>query len=808
MEIPLQEDISNHKDPSANFISVYDAVRSKGCGRIGLVIAGDEFDFYDSSSLSSDQLEVLWEDDTNIKLVNHDDVTLVSKGFLAQGRFVASALDPSGQIGIATDVNIFVDLLAPDGEIIKNVNTRELIRVKDFCLSSMVQLGPWIGFVDDIVDNVTVLFDNGTVSEFINASEMCLEPVEKVVKIDGSFPNYPGYYPGQRVKRQFWKFLLPGLRKPKVLEGTITKVTVESVRVNWYRYAGWDRDDYFTKPDEKQIPENLKKLPFFSYDIWVLFARCLWKDFEGVLKIVNVKKKVDVTWQDGTLGKGLDSTTLIVKHEASSDFFPEQFVQMKSTQENDDRCETRRFGIVRSVDSKEKTALVRWQYADGESGHPQQYDDEEEISIYELEIHPEYKYFFADLVCWPAEVVSTSRDVIDLPRIGCITGLENGIISVLWDDGTDTKVLPEEISQTIGIEGADFAVDNDYDDYGLKSDGSETSREKSFFDLMEALDWVGLIKRLFLWDLTQFYRFSMKPSHKESELRCQKIIRVSSSKSFDVAEDPSDHYFFGADELSNNASKKWLKKVQEDWKILQNDLPGGIFVRVYEDRMDLLRAMIVGPYGTPYQDGLFFFDFYFPPEYPDVPPVVHYYSGGWRINPNLYEDGKICLSLLNTWHGKGTEVWDASSSSILQIVVSIQGLILNSKPYFNEAGYEKLIGSSNGDKDSLSYNENTYLLNCKRMIHIMCQPLKGFEELAREHFIGRSYYILKACDAYLKGYLIGSLNIDASPSKNSKPNANSNGFKRTLAKNIIPKLFVALNEVGADCHDFEYLIQI
>lgn len=50
-------------------------------------------------------------------------------------------------------------------------------------------------------------------------------------------------------------------------------------------------------------------------------------------------------------------------------------------------------------------------------------------------------------------------------------------------------------------------------------------------------------------------------------------------------------------------------------------LTGTIYVRVYEDRMDLLRAVIVGAYGTPYQDGLFFFDFHLPPEYPDVPPV-------------------------------------------------------------------------------------------------------------------------------------------------------------------------------------------
>lgn len=48
-----------------------------------------------------------------------------------------------------------------------------------------------------------------------------------------------------------------------------------------------------------------------------------------------------------------------------------------------------------------------------------------------------------------------------------------------------------------------------------------------------------------------------------------------------------------------------------------------IFVRVYESRMDLLRAVIVGAEGTPYHDGLFVFDFFFPGGYPNVPPVFY-----------------------------------------------------------------------------------------------------------------------------------------------------------------------------------------
>ena len=83
--------------------------------------------------------------------------------------------------------------------------------------------------------------------------------------------------------------------------------------------------------------------------------------------------------------------------------------------------------------------------------------------------------------------------------------------------------------------------------------------------------------------------------------------------------------------------------------------------------------MIVGPARTPYEDGLFFFDFQLSSDYPQSPPVGHYYSYCTdRLNPNLYEDGKVCVSLLGTWSGKGTESW-TPNSNMLQLLVSIQG---------------------------------------------------------------------------------------------------------------------------------------
>lgn len=68
---------------------------------------------------------------------------------------------------------------------------------------------------------------------------------------------------------------------------------------------------------------------------------------------------------------------------------------------------------------------------------------------------------------------------------------------------------------------------------------------------------------------------------------------------------------------------------------------------------DLFSALIKGPTRTPYEDGLFLFDIQLPNIYPAVPPLFRYLSQcSGRLNPNLYDNGKVCVSLLGTWIGK------------------------------------------------------------------------------------------------------------------------------------------------------------
>ncbi len=51
--------------------------------------------------------------------------------------------------------------------------------------------------------------------------------------------------------------------------------------------------------------------------------------------------------------------------------------------------------------------------------------------------------------------------------------------------------------------------------------------------------------------------------------------------------------------------------------------------------------------------------------------------GEVRFNANLYQNGKVCLSLLGTWQGPG---WDPEASSLLQVVESIPFNIMIGEP--------------------------------------------------------------------------------------------------------------------------------
>jgi ubiquitin-protein ligase len=125
-------------------------------------------------------------------------------------------------------------------------------------------------------------------------------------------------------------------------------------------------------------------------------------------------------------------------------------------------------------------------------------------------------------------------------------------------------------------------------------------------------------------------------------------------------------------------------------------------------------------------------------DYPNSHPHVRILTTGngkVRFNPNLYANGKVCLSLLGTWPGNEGEQWNPKTSTLLQILVSIQSLIFTNNPYFNEPGYERHINTEAGKKSSEEYNKviesYTKIWAIKNMIQ---NPPEDFKEIIEKHF--------------------------------------------------------------------------
>ncbi|XP_047949647.1 putative ubiquitin-conjugating enzyme E2 38 [Salvia hispanica] len=141
---------------------------------------------------------------------------------------------------------------------------------------------------------------------------------------------------------------------------------------------------------------------------------------------------------------------------------------------------------------------------------------------------------------------------------------------------------------------------------------------------------------------------------------------------------------------------------------------------------------------------------------------------------------QYCLSLINTWRGTEQQRW-TKTSTILQLLVSIQGLVLNSRPYFNEPAFAPFKNTKNS-KRSNRYNENAFILSCTTMQKIINRPPQNFEGFVVEHFRQRAAPLIQAIDRYHQGRVVaGELGM-TSPSSSAPNVAVSANFKIGLER--------------------------
>ncbi|KAL4268073.1 UBC core domain-containing protein [Pleurotus pulmonarius] len=215
--------------------------------------------------------------------------------------------------------------------------------------------------------------------------------------------------------------------------------------------------------------------------------------------------------------------------------------------------------------------------------------------------------------------------------------------------------------------------------------------------------------------------------------RGDQVDKDSRWKRFEIlSSTPRDHAFYSSSPAQ--PSKSFLGRLQREYKILMSSLPDTILVRAFEDRTDLLRSLIMGPDNTPYEDAPFVIDWQLDSNFPNSPPIAHFHSwtnGNGRVNPNLYEEGKVCLSILGTWQGDRTESWRANRSSLLQAFVSIQGLVLVKEPWYCEPGFEKMRGTDDATMNSRLYSEKAYVLTRAFVRRALETPPGGLESELR-----------------------------------------------------------------------------
>ncbi len=197
---------------------------------------------------------------------------------------------------------------------------------------------------------------------------------------------------------------------------------------------------------------------------------------------------------------------------------------------------------------------------------------------------------------------------------------------------------------------------------------------------------------------------------------------------------------------SLNITSEQVTRLQKEFIVIKKsitiDKDASIFFTISKSQINKMRYIITGPIGTPYSYGLYIFDMTIPNEFPNKPPLVHFSNhGGKRFNPNLYDCGKVCLSLLGTWNTPNkSETWSVNST-FNQVLISIQSLILIDEPYFNEPGHEKSIGKPNGIENSLKYNYSIKKYNFDHAINDLMEGIingnsiyKEFDSVIRNYF--------------------------------------------------------------------------
>jgi len=176
---------------------------------------------------------------------------------------------------------------------------------------------------------------------------------------------------------------------------------------------------------------------------------------------------------------------------------------------------------------------------------------------------------------------------------------------------------------------------------------------------------------------------------------------------------------------------KYIKRILVDYIDLNNEPLENIHIYYDDNNITILYILIIGPKDTPYEGGYYYFKIEYDESYPNKAPKCKFetINNKIRFNPNLYENGKICLSILGTWSGPG---WKPVMNT-RSILLNFQSL-LHEYPIINEPMYNNL---NVNDIKSINYNKILKYYNYKFAILEMLKKkdyYPFFNDIIEKHF--------------------------------------------------------------------------
>lgn len=448
----------------------------------------------------------------------------------------------------------------------------------------------------------------------------------------------------------------------------------------------------------------------------------------NVLHVISTLTKVLVRWQDGSVSEH-DSTSLSRSHNLDEhEIWPGDKVSYKPNEilledQTSPILRTTHVGVVQTVNAAERMAKVRWfdgakmdigasakDWYTASSTYGRIGDRMSDVSIYDLSTYPAFDPLLGDLAIALSDLPGSFRGFHALEyHFGEVVELcLDGSVILRCGPSGDPKDLKKAVSGLAVIASGtmEFDAEDEAGDMDVEDEQSDMSDEvESTSDRTETtspepieveIEYEGGEKAGDDDDGEDAWSTDDEDDDTKDEQQGEDLNPVHVSEtppadskvplSFEILESvPQEHHFLFH---PGTLGPENMRRIIKEHKILETSLPEGVYVRAWEGRIDLLRVLIIGPAGTPYEFAPFMIDMRFSGTFPESPPETYFHS--WtnhagRINPNLYEDGKICLSLLGTWHAdRKNESWSPKKSTVLQIIVSILGLVLVKEPYYSK----------------------------------------------------------------------------------------------------------------------------